>query len=484
MTLLDAMDDPNLFKPWFKKPQHWIAWRVFIAALFALPMDAAQQPIFLECTQRTKPPSKPVRECWLAVGRRGGKSFVLALIAVYLACFSNYKRYLAPGERGTVMVIAADKKQARAIFRYVRGLLRNIPMLEALIERETAEAFDLSNFVTIEISTASYRRTRGYTLVAALCDEISFWDTSEEAAEPDKAILDALRPGMATIPNSMLLCASSPYAKRGALWEAYARHFGKDSDVLVWQAATRTMNPTVPQSIVDQAMEDDAASCSSEFLGLFRNDLESYVSREVVQAATVPGRYELPPHAGTRYWGFADASGGSGGDSFTAAVCHLDRLTKRVLLDAVREKMPPFSPEGAISELAAFFKTYRIARITLDRWGGDFPAEQFRKNGISCDPSAKTKSDIYREFLPTLNSGQVELLDNARLIKQLLALERRIARGGRETIDHPPAGHDDIINSAAGAVVLAAAKAVMVIPAKAMDRIKRPLLRSPTATFI
>ena len=102
MTLLDAMDDPLLFAGWFKKPQHWTAWRAFIKALFAIPMSAAEQALFRECTQRANAPSKPVRECWLTVGRRGGKSFVLALIAVYLAAFCDYRRYLAPGERATV----------------------------------------------------------------------------------------------------------------------------------------------------------------------------------------------------------------------------------------------------------------------------------------------------------------------------------------------------------------------------------------------
>jgi hypothetical protein len=481
MNLLDAMDDPNLFAPWFKKPNRWKAWRACITALFALPLDPAQRAIFRECTQRTNPPLKPVKEAWLAVGRRGGKSFVLALIAVYLACFSNYKRYLAPGERGTVMIIAADRKQARVIFRYVRGFLHGVPMLKAMIENETAEAFDLTNSVTIEIGTASFKRTRGYSLVAALCDEIAFWQVDLEAAEPDRAVLDALRPGMATIPNSMLLCASSPYAKRGALWDTYARHFGKDSDVLVWQAPTRTMNPTVAQSVVDRAMEDDPASASSEWLAQFRNDLEAFVSREVVQAAIAPGRFELATSAGTPYVGFADASGGSGGDSFTAAVAHRDRLTKRVMVDAVREKIPPFSPEGAISELARFFKSYRVSRITLDRWAGDFPSEQFRKHGISCTACEKPKSDLYKEFLAPLNSGALELLDNNRLVKQLLALERRTARGGRDTIDHPPGGHDDVINAVAGAVVLAATKVPLVITPEAMAAASRPY--RPTAVF-
>jgi hypothetical protein len=69
--------------------------------------------------------------------------------------------------------------------------------------------------------------------------------------------------------------------------------------------------------------------------------------------------------------------------------------------------------------------------------------------------SAKPKSDIYRDMLPLLNSGQCRLLDNPRLVLQLCALERRTARGGKDSIDHGPGQHDDIANAVAGAIVLA-----------------------------
>ena len=93
-------------------------------------------------------------------------------------------------------------------------------------------------------------------------------------------MLNALRPGMATIPNSMLLCASSPYARRGALWDAHRRHFAQDGDpILVWQADTRTMNPTVPQILIDEAARDPA-SAQAEYGAQFRSDIESFVSRE------------------------------------------------------------------------------------------------------------------------------------------------------------------------------------------------------------
>jgi hypothetical protein len=59
---------------------------------------------------------------------------------------------------------------------------------------------------------------------------------------------------------------------------------------------------------------------------------------------------------------------------------------------------------------------------------------------------------LYTDLLPHINSCRIQLLDNPRLIAQLTALERRSARGGRDTIDHPPNGHDDIANAVAGLV--------------------------------
>jgi hypothetical protein len=62
---------------------------------------------------------------------------------------------------------------------------------------------------------------------------------------------------------------------------------------------------------------------------------------------------------------------------------------------------------------------------------------------------------LYQGFLPLLNSGKVELLDNAVCVAQLANLERKTARGGRDSIDHPSgAYHDDVANSVAGVSAL------------------------------
>jgi hypothetical protein len=128
-TILDACRDPTLFGPCFRDPATWRAWSVFLKALFGLRMGKRERELFRQCTGREDPPAGGAREAWLVCGRRAGKSFVLALVAVFLACFVDWSPYLTRGERGTIMVIATDRRQARTIFRYVRSLLRETPIL-------------------------------------------------------------------------------------------------------------------------------------------------------------------------------------------------------------------------------------------------------------------------------------------------------------------------------------------------------------------
>ena len=72
---------------------------------------------------------------------------------------------------------------------------------------------------------------------------------------------------------------------------------GKDGDVLVIQAPTRALNTTVPQEVIDRAYADDEASARAEFGAQFRLDVESFVSRDAVDKAVIPGRFGVAPRA-------------------------------------------------------------------------------------------------------------------------------------------------------------------------------------------
>jgi hypothetical protein len=328
-------------------------------------------------------------------------------------------------------------------------------MLRAVIEGETQETVSLRNRVIIEVHTASFRTTRGYTIVAALCDELAFWG-QEDSAEPDYEVINAIKPGMATIPDAMLLCASSPYARRGSLWDAHRKHFAKEgARVLVWQAATRVMNPRVPQSLIDDAMEQDPVTAAAEYGAQFRSDIESFVNRDAVEACISCGIYERPPVSGVKYLAFVDPSGGQA-DSFTLAIGH--KADDTAIVDAIREVKPPFSPEAVVDEFALLLHSYRISTAEGDRYAGEWPREQFKKRRITYEPAAKPKSDLYRDMLPVINSRKADLLDHPRLKQQIIGLERRVARGGRDSIDHAPGAHDDVANAVAGLIALISRK--------------------------
>jgi hypothetical protein len=220
--------------------------------------------------------------------------------------------------------------------------------------------------------------------------------------------------------------------------------------VLVWQAPTLVMNPTVPGRVVEDALERDQARAASEWLAEFRSDLESYVSRDAVEACIEPGVRERAPVAGVRYGAFVDPSGGRN-DSFTLAVAH--REGEGAVLDLVRERRPPFSPADVVMEFASTLRPYGVREVRSDRYGGEWVTQAFRSCGVRCEAAAKPKSDLYRDLLPMINSRRAELLDHPKLVGQLCSLERRVGRGGRDSIDHPPTAHDDVANAVAGVLV-------------------------------
>jgi len=266
---------------------------------------------------------------------------------------------------------------------------------------------------------------------------------------------------MSTIPDSLLVVISSPYGRAGELYKTYERQYGHDDPyTVVWNADTRSLNPTVAERVIERAYEGDPVSAASEYGRdghvQFRRDVESFLDPEAVAAVTVPDRRELPPVPGTRYVAFADPSGGSN-DSFTVALAHRQGEDQAVL-DGVREVRPPFSPDAVVQEYAELLKSYAVFEVTGDRYAGEWVQENFRRHGIRYTPSRKTKSDIYKELVAPVNAQRIELLDLPVLRAQLLGLERRVARGGRDSIDHGPGGRDDVANSVAGALVSALPK--------------------------
>jgi hypothetical protein len=448
-ALIDMMAGP--FRPWFDGSS-WDGWRSVIRGITAAPMSEADVEFFASVTGGRKPPQKRPRETWIAAGRRAGKDSAISAIAAFEAAFFDQQHRLRSGERALVAVIACDRDQAKICLEYIRAFFQLEP-LRKMIRRSTLDGFELHNNVDICVATNNFRSPRGRPILLAILDEVAFFK-DENSSAPDVELYRSLLPGTATI-NGQIIGISSPYMKSGLLHEKWQRHFGQDSDdVVVIQAESRKLNPTIDPAIVEQALADDPAGASAEWLGQFRDDVSGFIPFSVVEQCVVKGRTELEPQPGVLHRCFLDVASGiaKGGDSMTMAIGHAEG--DAIVLDLVREVAPPFQTDQVTAEFAEIMLKYGITTAISDRVGLGWVSKAFSDRGITLFYSSKTKSEIYLAALPLLGNGSVQLLDHPRLKSQILNLERRVARGGHESVDHPAGNfHDDVANSALGVIV-------------------------------
>lgn len=439
--------------PWVQGAADWSAWRAFLSAVYALPLKGEGLEIYQRATGREKAPERPAREIWVPSGRRARKSAIAAVLGTFTAAYKDHRAYLAPGERATIPILAKTKEDARQIRDYVLAALTSSDELSHLLEGDaTAEIIRLKNRVDFQIRAATITSVRGRTIPLFIADEIAFWH-SDDYANPDREIIRSVLPAQATVPGAMIIGISSPYARRGILWEKFSQHWGKDGDVLIWKAPTLMMHDTPElRAIVKEAFASDPYSASAEYGAEFRTDVTAFITEE--QLKLITGDYvKRDPEEGFSYVAFVDPSGGSS-DAFTVGIAHYDERLGTVL-DVVWEKEVPFDPAVVVDEAAALIKAYGCRRVTGDRYGGKTFQGLFRRQGINYHITDEHRSDLYLGLLPLINGKLCLFPDLQKLRVQILSLDRRVQASGRESIDHPKGAHDDLINVAAGAIVTA-----------------------------
>ena len=183
--------------------------------------------------------------------------------------------------------------------------------------------------------------------------------------------------------DALLIGISTPYRKSGLLYRKFRDHFGEDGDALVIKAPSTTPNPTLDQSIIDDAMADDLAAASAEWLAEFR---DGWVGRELIEGAVDHGVQSRAPQPGISYHTFCDPSGGAS-SSFTAAVAHSDNGT--AVLDRLVEIKAPFNPDRATADGAEVLKSYDVYKTTADRYAAQWVVAAFARHGIALTHSER-----------------------------------------------------------------------------------------------
>jgi hypothetical protein len=316
------------------------------------------------------------------------------------------------------------------------------------------DTVELRNEVEILVGTSNFRGIRGRTIALAILDEISFWrDESGAYTNPDTEIYSALLPSLMTLraSGSMIVGISTVYRRSGLLFNKWRQHHGQDGDILVIRQPSIVFNPSLSQADIDADMELDPERGQAEWYSEFRSDLADFLDRQTVEDCVDNGIHVRPP-SNNRYFAFADSLGGRG-DAYSVAIVHWDNALGAAVLDNLYEKRSPFDPPSTHDEIAALLKQYDVKDIKGDRYAIGLIESEYASRGFKYTPSELVRSDVYLNTLPLFTSGRVRLLDNQRLIHQLVSLERRTTRLGKDTIDHPPRAFDDLANATCGALL-------------------------------
>jgi hypothetical protein len=237
VSMREALSDPNLLGNALPGDT-WRPWRILLIAAMGEALTDDERVVFRQFTGRDREPGVRCDELVFVVGRRGGKSRAMSVLAAYLGGLCDHT--LVPGERGVMLLIAPDQRQARISLDYASANFAQSPILKQLVVDSNSEAIHLKNRINVEVRAASFRRLRGPTYIGVIADESAFFYSDEGSANGDTEILNAIRPGLATT-GGPLIIASSPYARRGELWEAFRRHYGPDGDprILVAKGTSR-----------------------------------------------------------------------------------------------------------------------------------------------------------------------------------------------------------------------------------------------------
>jgi hypothetical protein len=477
-SIIDFISDPSLLRSSFEGSS-WDRWRAVLRATFALPMSKRDLELFAEVSGGRAPPQRRVKELVAAVGRGGGKDSIAAALATFIATTSEFS-HLRPGERGTVMTLATDRDQAGIAFGYIRASIEETPLLTPLLAKPPrGDRIELRNRAEIVVTTNNIRSPRGRTIACAIYDEAAHW-LGEDYANPDAEVDTAVTPGLMRFPGSLKIIISSVHRRAGLLYDKFAKHFGKDDDdVLMVLGTSLQFNPILDEAEIERQLALDPEKAGAEYLSHWRDDLTSFLDRQLVEAAIDRGTVTRSPRHGIAYVAFTDPSGGRG-DSFTAAVGHREGTI--LIVDALFERRAPFDSDATIDEVAALLRSYNVNAVRGDDYGADLTVAAFRRRGLTYrslklgDAEGRqgklNRSEIYLNSVGLFTAGRVRLPDNPRLVHQLISLERRAARSsGHDTVDHPAGGHDDLANACCGRLVALAGKpAPMILSRPALQK--------------
>jgi len=420
-----------------------VAQDAILKSTYGLELGDSELEIYRRGTGRELYVAREQREITVLAGRRSGKTAKIGARIVLYEAFRDHR--MPRSERAYVMLVAPTIAQAEIAYDYIRKDILSSPILLARVAKFRKNEIVLKNGITIICCACSSISVRGTGVVAAICDEVSFWRNDETSVHCDEEVLAALRPSMITFPTSKLIKITTPHAKRGIVWNEYRRR--AELNYPVWQLPTMEMNPTFSLELLEQERDRSLEKFKREFLAEFTDNVVSWIEPEVLDACIVQGRKELPHVSNGTYAAAVDPAFKQ--SDFGLAIAHRTSEGLIVLDHVARwtgSKKAPLGFERVCREIADILRGYGIDNVQGDQYAAAAIQQEFLKLGLSYREvtfTRQTRPQLFNNLKHLLSQRKIELLDEPALLRQLRSLEEyKAADGGIDV--RPEYGKDDL----------------------------------------
>ena len=287
-------------------------------------------------------------------------------------------------------------------------------------------------------------------------------DEANARVKNDQDLVAAIEPSL-LVTQGRMISLTTPYSPRGYVYNTWKRDWGNnDGATLVWRAPSRLMNPLLSEAFIQRKLEEDPSRNRAEYLAEWREDVEIWLPRSVIEKAVMPGQGDSFPMPGEKYYGFTDMSGGRRDD---AALAISFRDEGKVRFAFIKRWRAPFNPYEIIQQQADILKRYRCNRVTGDRYtGGDDlgawsePSEDLyersltvlRYHEIRRDEALEAYNTYHKSLLAALSAAQKQettlyLPDRDAALSEFKRLKGALARAQKDFMiaeaavkDHTP----------------------------------------------
>jgi hypothetical protein len=448
-----------------------------------------------------KEQSDQFTELVMAIGRRGSKSAMTAMMATYeiykLLSRHSPNEYYNMLDVGLISItaVATSANQAAGLYKVARGYISKCRFFNPYVVSDTEDRMtfrtqaDIESFgpkakPTIEIlfRPAIGRGLRGPANIVCIFDEFAhFLAEGQSSAEET---YDAATPSTATFkspktmaPEGRVISISSPLNRTGKFYELFTKGMeGQADGRLCIQAPSWEFNPTISSQYLRKKYKDDPAKFLCEFGAQFSDRFSGWIRRDQdLLQCVVP---ELRPKKTTyiRRPHFMGVDVGLTYDGTAIAVTHIDGEHIELDYSEVRyagqgpyESMDQLDFDSIADWIADVAKKFNIYAGFFDEHMGK-PLEQALKrrgfNQFRMEYSSRDKSSkMYSSAKLLMMDKKLRLYDwpipegedHSPLISELLELQEQRVSKHLSVVAAPnvPGKHDDLSDALIRSIWLA-----------------------------